>query len=136
MARIVALDARVDPTTRNAWARARIDGAANLPRPGSSVRVKVPVGPPVRAVAIPVNALRKDPAGDHVYVVATDGQGKLRAKLRNVKSGPVLGDEVIVLEGLSPGEEVAASGSFKLHDGVLVAVAGDAGKAPAVSGAE
>jgi len=135
-ARIVALDARVDPATRNAWVRARIEGAANLPKPGSSVRVKVPVGPSIRAVAIPVNALRKGPGGDHVYVVLPDGQGKARAKLRNVRSGPVLGDEVIVLEGISPGEQVAASGSFKLFDGVLVAVAGEAETAPAVSGAQ
>ena len=135
-AKIVALDARVDPTTRNALVRARMEGAAGLPTPGSSVRVQVPIGPPVRAVAIPVNALRKGPGGDHVYVVAPDAQGKPRAKLRIVRSGPVLGDEVIVLDGLSPGEEVAASGSFKLYDGVLVAVATGAAGAPAVSGAE
>jgi membrane fusion protein (multidrug efflux system) len=133
---IIALDARVDPTTRNAWVRARIDDAANLPRPGASVRVKVPVGPPVRAIAIPVNALRKGPGGDHVYVVAPDKAGKPRAVSRNVKSGPVLGNEVVVLEGLSAGEEVAASGSFKLHDGVLVAVVSEGAKASAVNGAQ
>lgn len=132
-ARIVAIDARVDPTTRNAWVRARIEGATNLPKPGSSVRVEVPIGPAVRAVAIPVNALRKGPGGDHVYVVAPDREGKRRAGLRVVRSGPVLGDEVLVVEGLAPGEEVAASGSFKLRDGVLIAVVGDAARAPVVN---
>jgi len=41
-ARIVALDSRIDPATRNAVVRARIDGAGNAPSPGSSVRVRVP----------------------------------------------------------------------------------------------
>src|SRR2546425_1582730 len=42
-ARIVAVDARIDPATRNALVRARIAGHA--PAPGASVRVEVPVAP-------------------------------------------------------------------------------------------
>jgi multidrug efflux pump subunit AcrA (membrane-fusion protein) len=41
------LDARVDPTTRNAKVRAQL-GGHNPPAPGSSVRVQVPVGGPSR----------------------------------------------------------------------------------------
>jgi membrane fusion protein (multidrug efflux system) len=41
-----------------------------------------------------------------------------------VRSGEVLGDEVVIRSGLQAGEQVAASGSFKLRDGLLVAVAG------------
>ena len=37
----------------------------------------------------------------------------------------MLGDEVLILAGLSPGEQVASSGSFKLRETVLVAIAGD-----------
>jgi hypothetical protein len=32
----------------------------------------------------------------------------------------VLGETVIVLQGLEPGERIAASGSFKLREGVRV----------------
>ena len=35
----------------------------------------------------------------------------------------MLGDEVVLLEGVAEGELVAASGSFKLFDGMLVALA-------------
>jgi membrane fusion protein (multidrug efflux system) len=128
-ARIVALDARIDPTTRNALVRARIEGAANAPVPGASVRIRVPVGSPRRAVAVPVSALRKGPGGDHVFVIAPDKDGNSRAHLRQVESGPMLGDEVLILAGLSAGEQVAATGSFKLRDALLVAIAGDAGDA-------
>ena len=124
-AKIVAIDARVDPATRNATVRARIERAADAPSPGASVRVRVPNGPPRRAVAIPVSALRKGPGGDLVFVIETDKAGKSRAYLRQVESGVMLGDEVVTYAGLTAGERVAASGSFKLRDGVLVAVAGD-----------
>jgi membrane fusion protein (multidrug efflux system) len=120
-ATIVAIDARVDPSTRNAIVRARIDGDA--PAPGSSVRVRVPVGPPRVAVAIPVSALRQGPAGDHVFVLAPDDAGALRAHTRTVRAGAMLGDEVVIESGLEAGERVAASGSFKLRDAALVALA-------------
>jgi membrane fusion protein (multidrug efflux system) len=122
-ARIVAIDARIDPTTRNAMVRARIVRAANGPAPGSSVRIRVPVGPPRNAVVIPVSALRKGPGGDHVFVIAPDKDGKTRAEVRRVESGTMLDDEVVILAGLSAGEQVAASGSFKLRDAVPVAIA-------------
>jgi membrane fusion protein, multidrug efflux system len=123
-ARIVAVDARVDPTTRNAVVRARIDGGARVPAPGASVRVEVPVGPARTAVAVPASALRRGPAGDHVFVIAADQQGQTRARTRAVEAGPQTGDEVILLSGLAVGEQVASAGSFKLHEGVRVVVAG------------
>jgi membrane fusion protein (multidrug efflux system) len=118
-ARIVAVDARVDPTTRNAMVRARIAGHA--PAPGASVRVEVPVGPATKVVAIPVSALRKGPSGDHVFLIAADSAGHKRAHVQPVRSGPVLDDDVVILSGLTPGQQVATSGSFKLRESVLVA---------------
>src|SRR5881398_2820167 len=126
-ARIVAIDARIDPATRNAMVRARIEGAANAPAPGASVRVRVPVGAPRLAVAVPVSALRKGPGGDQVFVIAPDKDGKTRAHARQVASGAMLGDEIVILAGLSAGERVAASGSFKLRDAVRVAIPSDPG---------
>jgi membrane fusion protein, multidrug efflux system len=71
-------------------------------------------------LAVPVSALRKGPDGDHVWVVAPDSAGKRRATARPVRSGPVLGDTVLILDGLKAGDQVAASGSFKLRPGVRV----------------
>jgi RND family efflux transporter MFP subunit len=126
-ATIIALDARIDRATRNANIRAKVADARQVPSPGASVQVRVPVGGPRQVVAIPVSALRRGPEGDHVFVVAPDKEGKPRASMRMVKGGAVLGDEVIVESGLTAGEPVAASGSFKLREGVLVA---DVGQAP------
>jgi membrane fusion protein (multidrug efflux system) len=124
-AKIVALDARVDPTTRNAVVRAKIEGTDHAPAPGASVRIRVPVGPPRKAVAIPVSALRKGPHGDQVFVIAPDQDHKTRAHARQVESGAMVGDQVVIHAGLDAGETVAASGSFKLREGVLVAIASE-----------
>lgn len=130
-AKVVAVDSRVDPTTRSALVRARLDGGDHGPAPGASVRVLLGVGESSKAVVIPVSALRKGPDGDHVWVVTPDASGALRAHERKVESGPALGETAIVLAGLQAGEQIAASGSFKLREGVKVQAADPA---PATAG--
>lgn len=118
---IIAIDSRIDAITRNAMARAKIEGpAANALPPGAAVRVHVPVGLSHQVVVVPANALRKGPGGDHVFVVEPAGGGQHRAHQRAVMSGAMLGDEVVIEDGVKVGELVAASGSFKLREGVLV----------------
>jgi membrane fusion protein (multidrug efflux system) len=119
-AEVVAVDARVDPETRSATVRARLAGGPNGPAPGASVRVLVNLGESSKAVVIPVSGLRKGPDGDHAWVVTPDPKGLLRAHERKLEAGPVLGGTVVVLSGLEPGEKIAASGSFKLREGLRV----------------
>jgi membrane fusion protein, multidrug efflux system len=121
-AEILAIDARVDATTRNTMVRAKIKNTAQTPAPGASVRVHVPVGTPLMATAVPASAVRKGPAGDHVFVVVADDKGQTRARLREVVVDSMSGDDVVITKGLEPGEQVAASGSFKLREAALVAV--------------
>jgi membrane fusion protein (multidrug efflux system) len=121
-ARVIAIDARVDPTTRNATVRAKME-RVSAQAPGASVRVRVPVGPKVMAVAVPASALRRGPSGDHVLVLTQEGDGRYRAHARQVHTGPLLGDLVLIHSGLNAGEQVAASGSFKLNEGTLVGIA-------------
>lgn len=123
-AAIVAVDARIDPETRNATVRARLErAAAALPAPGASVQVSVPTGPPQPTLVVPATALRKGPDGDHVFVLLADEQNQLRARARRIETGAMAGDDVLVKSGIAVGEQVATSGSFKLRDGMLVAVA-------------
>jgi membrane fusion protein (multidrug efflux system) len=128
-AQIVAVDSRVDSATRNAAVRAQIENKliaddANALTPGASVRVQVPVGVSRLAIAIPASAVRKGPDGDHVFVLIADDAGNMRARVRQVRIDTVAGDEALIETGLSVGEKVAASGSFKLRDSALVAIIG------------
>jgi membrane fusion protein (multidrug efflux system) len=58
-----------------------------------------------------------------VFVLAADSTGQTRAHARPVQSGAAVGAEVLILSGLASGEQVAASGSFKLREGVKVMIA-------------
>lgn len=120
---IVAIDARVDPATRNSLVRARVSQDMSIAGPGSSVRVRIPVGSTEQVVAVPVSAVRKGPDGDHVFVLTPDDKGSTRAHLRPVQTGDVVGDSILILGGLAAGDQVASSGSFKLREGVLVSLA-------------
>lgn len=121
-AEIVAIDSRVDPATRNATVRARLPTNGVALQPGASVRVRVATDEPHLAIAVPASAVRKSAEGDHVFVLQSDEAGKLRARSRPVRVESVAGDDAIIETGLSAGEKVAASGSFKLRDAALVAV--------------
>ena len=134
-ARIVAVDARVDPDTRNATVRAKLTGRA-APAPGASVRVMVPIGSLDTVVSVPVSALRKGPQGDHVFVIEPDSAGKPRAHVRTVQSGPVLGEEVVIYSGVKAGEQIATSGSFKLREAALVSIADSTKQAAGAEGAK
>ena len=129
-AKVVAVDSRVDPDTRSAMVRARLPGGADGPAPGASVRVLLGVGASSKAVVIPATALRKGP-DDHVWALLPDASGALRAHERKVEAGPALGETVMVLAGLTSGEQLAASGSFKLREGVKVQAAEAAAPAAA-----
>jgi membrane fusion protein, multidrug efflux system len=130
-AQVVAVDARVNRDTRSATVRARLTAGPNGPAPGASVRVLIALGESSKAVTIPVSALRKGPDGDHVWVVTPDPRGALRAHERKLETGPALGETVVVLAGLKLGEQVAASGSFKLREGLRVEPAAPVAAAPA-----
>ncbi|HEY1049702.1 MAG TPA: efflux transporter periplasmic adaptor subunit, partial [Prosthecobacter sp.] len=66
-------------------------------------------------------------------VVKNDKDGKPRAHLRLVKTLAVQGDDVLLRSGLKAGEQVAASGSFKLREAVLVAAAASSSSAAATA---
>lgn len=60
-----------------------------------------------------------------MFVIAPDQEHRMRAHVRSVESGAMVGDEIVIHAGLKADETVAASGSFKLRDGVLVAIIGN-----------
>lgn len=130
-AAVMAVDARVDPSTRNATVRARATG--NTLSPGMSVQVRVPIGTPLDVISIPSSALRKSPAGDHVFVVVADADGVERAYRRPVDVVVRLGNIVLIDQGINTGEVIATNGSFKLRESTLVSRSGTTGPVPEIA---
>ena len=77
-------------------------------------------------VALPASAISYAPYGDSVFVVddLKDPDGKTYRGVRQqfVKLGGARGDQVAVVSGVKPGEEVVTSGVFKLRNGAAVQV--------------
>lgn len=77
-----------------------------------------------RALVLPLTAVvrsPRDPRGFSVYVVE-NAQGKDTAKLRDVKLGEVVGNQVVVTEGLKVGERIVSMGATLLVDGEPVRI--------------
>jgi membrane fusion protein (multidrug efflux system) len=81
-------------------------------------------GQPV--VALPASAISYAPYGDSVFVVtdlkSPGGRTYRGVRQQFVKLGAARGDQIAVLSGINPNDEIVTSGVFKLRPGVAVLV--------------
>jgi membrane fusion protein (multidrug efflux system) len=124
--RVTAIDSIVDETTRNVQVQATLANPRGVLRPGMFVQAEVVLGASRPVVALPASAISYAPYGDSVFVVTDmkDPQGKSYRGVRQqfVKLGSARGDQIAVVSGLNPGDEVVTSGVFKLRNGAAVVV--------------
>jgi membrane fusion protein (multidrug efflux system) len=123
---ITAINSVVDEGTRNMQVQATFRNVHGELTPGMFVEVAVSLGTSDSVIALPAPAISYAPYGDSVFVVGDmkgpDGQTYRGVAQRFVKLGAGRGDQVAVVSGLKPGEEVVTSGVFKLRNGAAVQV--------------
>jgi len=124
--RISAIDSVVDQTTRNVQVQATLPNPGARLRPGMFVQSHVMLGAEQRVIALPASAINYAPYGDSVFIVGDmkneQGQPYRGVRQQVVKLGPARGDQVAVLSGITPGEEIVTSGVFKLRNGAPIQV--------------
>ena len=124
--RITAIDAVIDEATRNVQIQATFANADGRLRPGMFVETFVEQGVSTPVIALPASAISYAPYGDSVFIVedvkGPDGKSYRGVRQQFVKLGGARGDQVAVVSGLKPGEEVVSSGVFKLRPGAAVQV--------------
>ena len=124
--RVTAIDSLVDEATRNIQVQATLANPNGRLRPGMFVQTEVMLGASQPVLALPASAISYAPYGDSVFVVAElkgeDGKAYRGVRQQFVKLGPARGDQVAVLGGLKPGDEVVTSGVFKLRNGAAVQI--------------
>jgi membrane fusion protein (multidrug efflux system) len=124
--RVTALDSLVDEATRNIQVQATLSNPDGVLRPGMFVQAEVTLGPSRPVLALPASAISYAPYGDSVFIVGDmkDEAGKTYRGVRQqfVKLGPARGDQIAVLSGIKPGDEVVTSGVFKLRNGAAVQI--------------
>jgi membrane fusion protein (multidrug efflux system) len=124
--RVTAIDSVVDESTHNVKVQATIRNPEGRLRPGMFVRVEATAGEHRPVVALPATAISYAPYGDSVFVVAEmksqDGKPYRGVRQQFVKLGSARGDQIAIVSGVKPGEEVVTSGVFKLRNGAAVFV--------------
>ncbi|HXR15781.1 MAG TPA: efflux RND transporter periplasmic adaptor subunit [Terriglobales bacterium] len=124
--RVTAIDAVVNEGTRNVQVQATLPNPEGKLRPGMFVQVEVGLGAGRSVIALPASAINYAPYGDSVFVITDlkDPAGKTYRGVQQhfVKLEGSHGDQVAVISGVNPGDEVVTSGVFKLRNGAAVQV--------------
>ncbi len=124
--RVTAINSVVDEATRNVQIQATLTNPRSTLRPGMFVQVEVVLGASQSVVVLPASAISYAPYGNSVFVVTDlkDASGRTYRGVRQqfVKLGAAHGDQIAVVSGLNPGEEVVSSGVFKLRNGAAVII--------------
>jgi membrane fusion protein, multidrug efflux system len=124
--RVTAIDSIVDQATRNVQVQATLANPQGKLRPGMFVQTEVVVGANRKVIALPASAVSYAPYGDSVFIVTDlkgpDGRTYRGVRQQFVKLEGARGDQVAVVSGVQPGDEVVTSGVFKLRNGAAVLV--------------
>lgn len=115
---LLALDNQVDTSTGTIKVKAQFDDAGDALFPNQFVNARLKADTLSQVAVVPTRAIQHGSKGDLVFVVNGD-----KAALRNVKTGPSMGDVSAILDnGVKPGEQVVTEGADKLDDGSPVKV--------------
>ncbi|MGH9312301.1 MAG: efflux RND transporter periplasmic adaptor subunit [Vicinamibacterales bacterium] len=124
--RVTAINSIVDEATRNVQIQATLANPHGTLRPGMFVQTEVMLGANRSVVTLPASAISYAPFGDSVFIVTDlkdpNGQSYRGVRQQFVKVEGSRGDQVAVISGLNPGDEVVTSGVFKLRNGAAVLV--------------
>jgi len=124
--RFLTLDNQINTATGTVRAKARFANADGALFPNQFVNARLQLGRE-RGVLVPVTAVRTGPQGDYVYVVDDERVARMRPVVRGIATT----DQMLLREGLQPGERVVTEGGDRVKDGGRVQVAGGAAGAGA-----
>lgn len=126
LGKVTAINPEVDNTSRNVSVQALVENPDETLRAGMFAHVEVLLPATEPTVVLPATAISYASYGNSVFIIEKmkDAKGVeyLGARQQFVKLGVTRGDQVAVLEGVKPGEQVATAGVFKLRNGIAVQV--------------
>jgi cobalt-zinc-cadmium efflux system membrane fusion protein len=117
---VEGLPASLTPATRRLTYRLRLVGD-EPPYPGTPLEARVPLPP---GIVVPQDAVQQIEGQWGVFAVEDEV-----ARFHPIRRGPELGGDVIVLEGLEPGQRIATEGAYLLKALALKRAGGGAAHA-------
>ncbi|MEZ0172352.1 efflux RND transporter periplasmic adaptor subunit [Microvirga sp. TS319] len=123
---VIGKDPRVDPKTRLVSVQALIeDNKARAVLPGQFLHVEVILPQEPNVITVPQTAVITSLYGDYVYTIDQEERAGNQVQVAHqvfVKTGRRRGGVLEVLSGITPGQQVVASGQNKLQAGATVKI--------------
>ena len=123
MGRVTFIDNAVDPSTGTIKLKGTFQNANQGLWPGLFVQVTLDLTMDENAVVVPATAVQPSATGQYVYVVKSDRTVEVRA----VTVARQAGEEIVIAQGLKPGEEVVTDGHLRLTPNAQITTGGARG---------
>lgn len=125
--KISAIAPKVDLNTRNIEVRAQVHNPKHQLLPGMFATTDIRIGQASSYITLPQTAITFNPYGNTVFLVeeqgkTPDGKPKLTARQKFVTTGETRGDQIAILDGVKPGDEIVTTGQLKLRNGTPVII--------------
>jgi multidrug efflux pump subunit AcrA (membrane-fusion protein) len=115
---------RVDGETQSVLVKGQVRNPDGRLRSSQYVRARI-IWKTVEGLVVPVTAVLRI-SGQFFGFVAEEAGGKLVARQRAIKVGPIAGNNYPLVDGIKPGERIVVSGVQKLADGAPIQETADA----------
>ena len=114
--KFVFIDRAVNTQTGTLRVRAEFPNPRRVLRPGMFGRIRVDLGTRPDSILVPERAVTELQGKNFVWLITPDN----KATQRSVQVGGQVGENLLILEGLKPGERVVTEGLQKVREGATV----------------
>ncbi|WP_175687534.1 efflux RND transporter periplasmic adaptor subunit [Burkholderia multivorans] len=122
-AKVSTIEPRIDGETRNVAVQALLPNAERLLKSGMYATARLTLPATTDAIVLPLTAIQTSASGDSVVLVqGADAQGVGKAVAVPVVTGRRLGEDVLVTQGVKPGDIVVTAGQNRLPPGATVKI--------------
>lgn len=111
------IDNRVDPQTSRTNMRATFANPDHILTPGEFVKINVALQQFEQAIVVHPSVVSQGPQGPQVYLANND-----TAEARPVELGPLMGNQQIILSGLTQGEQLIINGHASVRNGAPIQI--------------
>ena len=119
--KILAINSLVNSNSRNIDVRANLENSRHILIPGMFATISISAGNKQNYVTLPQTAIAYSSYGDTVYLIKKATHG-LIVRQQFVVVGQSRRDQVAILSGVVPGEQVVTGGQIKLRNGTAVII--------------
>lgn len=122
-ARVNAIEPRIGEDTRNVTVQALLPNPGRALRPGMYVTASLALPSQTGALVVPATAVQTSAQGDSVIVIRGDKASEGgTAEIVPVRTGRRIGNEVVIDQGLDPGDVIVSEGQLRVQSGTEVKV--------------